>query len=110
MNYTHLIFSLNLYSFYFNRHFKKFKQFTISVFAVIYSFQFFNNVFKFTGMFQRLDKMRKQAFASVCLFGTEGDSTISGVWIWRGQDLAFEVNSNIVFAFINNNVCGILDE
>lgn len=42
-------------------------------------------------MFQRLDKMRKQAFASVCLFGSEGDSTISGVWVWRGQDLAFEV-------------------
>lgn len=61
-------------------------------------------------MFQRLDKMRKQAFASVCLFGTEGNSTISGVWIWRGQDLAFEVNSNIVLAFIDNNVCGILDE
>lgn len=35
--------------------------------------------------------MRKQAFASVCLFGSEADSTISGVWIWRGQDLAFEV-------------------
>lgn len=43
-------------------------------------------------MYQRLDKMRKQAFASVCLFGTEGDSSISGVWIWRGQDLAFEVD------------------
>jgi len=42
-------------------------------------------------MFQRLDKMRKQAFASVCLFGSEDDSTISGVWVWRGQDLAFEV-------------------
>ncbi|CAG9788458.1 unnamed protein product [Diatraea saccharalis] len=42
-----------------------------------------------TGMFQRLDKMRKQAFASVCLFGSDNDSTISGVWVWRGQELAF---------------------
>lgn len=42
-----------------------------------------------TGMFQRLDKMRKQAFASVCLFGEDNNSTISGVWVWRGQDLAF---------------------
>ncbi|KAM3957825.1 LOW QUALITY PROTEIN: elongation factor 1-gamma [Aphomia sociella] len=45
-----------------------------------------------TGMFQRLDKMRKQAFASVCLFGGDGDSTISGVWVWRGQELAFPLS------------------
>nr|AJN91131.1 elongation factor 1-gamma [Nilaparvata lugens]APA33977.1 seminal fluid protein [Nilaparvata lugens] len=43
-----------------------------------------------TGMFQRLDRMRKFSFASVCLFGTDNDSTISGVWVWQGQDLAFE--------------------
>jgi len=43
-------------------------------------------------MFQRLDKMRKQAFASVCLFGEDNNSTISGVWVWRGQDLAFPVS------------------
>lgn len=45
-----------------------------------------------TGMFQRLDKMRKQAFASVCLFGKDGDSSISGVWVWRGPGLAFELS------------------
>ncbi|XP_018319939.1 elongation factor 1-gamma [Agrilus planipennis] len=45
-----------------------------------------------TGMFQRLDKMRKNAFASVCLFGTDNDSTISGIWVWRGQDLAFNLS------------------
>jgi elongation factor 1-gamma len=45
-----------------------------------------------TGMFQRLDKMRKHAFGSVCLFGKDGDSTISGIWIWRGQKLAFELS------------------
>ncbi|XP_012284777.1 elongation factor 1-gamma isoform X2 [Orussus abietinus] len=42
-----------------------------------------------SGMYQRLDKMRKATFASVCLFGTENDSTISGIWVWRGQNLAF---------------------
>jgi len=42
-----------------------------------------------TGMYQRLDKMRKQAFASVCLFGEDNNSTISGIWVWRGQELAF---------------------
>lgn len=45
-----------------------------------------------TGMFQRLDKMRKQAFASCCLFGEDNNSTISGIWVWRGQDLAFELS------------------
>lgn len=45
-----------------------------------------------TGMFQRLDKMRKQAFASVCLFGEDNNSTISGVWVWRGQELAFPLS------------------
>lgn len=42
-----------------------------------------------TGMFQRLDKMRKHSFASVCLFGESNNSSISGVWLWRGQDLIF---------------------
>nr|BAN20579.1 elongation factor 1 gamma [Riptortus pedestris] len=45
-----------------------------------------------TGMYQRLDKMRKAAFASVILFGKDDDSTISGVWVWRGQDLAFTLS------------------
>lgn len=43
-----------------------------------------------TGMFQRLEKLKKHAFASVCLFGADNNSSISGVWIWRGQKLAFE--------------------
>ncbi|CAK9815139.1 Elongation factor 1-gamma [Anthophora plagiata] len=42
-----------------------------------------------SGMYQRLDKMRKGAFASACLFGTDNDSSISGIWVWRGQELAF---------------------
>ncbi|XP_072391362.1 elongation factor 1-gamma [Diabrotica undecimpunctata] len=45
-----------------------------------------------TGMQQRLDKMRKQAFASVCLFGEDNNSTISGIWVWRGQELAFTLS------------------
>lgn len=45
-----------------------------------------------SGMFQRLDKMRKAAFSSVCLFGEDNNSTISGVWVWRGQDLAFPLS------------------
>ncbi|VDM41423.1 unnamed protein product [Toxocara canis] len=41
------------------------------------------------GMFQRLEKLKKNAFASVCLFGTDNNSSISGIWIWRGHELAF---------------------
>jgi len=45
-----------------------------------------------SGMFQRLDKMRKNAFASVILFGEDNNSTISGVWVWRGHELAFPMS------------------
>jgi elongation factor 1-gamma len=47
------------------------------------------------GMFQRLDGMRKNAFGSMCLFGEDNDSTISGVWVWRGQDLAFTLSEDL---------------
>jgi elongation factor 1-gamma len=44
------------------------------------------------GMYQRLDKMRKNAFASMNLFGEDNNSSISGVWVWRGQELAFPLS------------------
>ncbi|XP_041498727.1 elongation factor 1-gamma-like [Microtus oregoni] len=44
------------------------------------------------GMFQRLDKLRKNAFASGILFGTNNSSSISGVWVFRGQELAFSLS------------------
>jgi elongation factor 1-gamma len=44
------------------------------------------------GMFQRLDKLNKNAFGSMCVFGENNDSTISGLWVWRGQKLAFELS------------------
>ena len=46
------------------------------------------------GMFQRLDKMRKNAFASVCLFGEDNNSTISGIWVWQGHELAFTLSED----------------
>merc|ERR1712024_380213 len=46
------------------------------------------------GMFQRLDKLRKNAFSSVCLFGQNNDSTISGIWVWKGHDLVFELSDD----------------
>merc|ERR1712087_129350 len=46
------------------------------------------------GMFQRLDKLNKNAFASMCLFGENNDSTISGIWVFKGHKLAFELDDN----------------
>lgn len=43
------------------------------------------------GMFQRIEKLRKTAFASVGVFGKDGDVSISGIWICRTQELAFMV-------------------
>merc|ERR1712027_113034 len=43
------------------------------------------------GMFQRLEKMKKNAFASAILFGENNNSSISGIWAWKGQDLAFDL-------------------
>jgi len=46
------------------------------------------------GMFQRLEKFKKNAFASCALFGENNNSTISGIWVWRGHDLAFELSDD----------------
>jgi len=45
------------------------------------------------GFYQRIEKMRKNSFANVCVFGgkEKGDIEISGVWFWKGQGLAFEL-------------------
>jgi elongation factor 1-gamma len=47
-----------------------------------------------SGFFQRLDKLRKNAFGSMCVFGEDNNNTITGVWVWRGQGLAFELSSD----------------
>ena len=47
-----------------------------------------------SGMFQRLEKLRKNAFASMILFGENNNSSISGIWMWRGHDLAFELSED----------------
>lgn len=47
------------------------------------------------GMFQRLEKLNKTAFASVGVFEKDGDISISGIWIFRTQELAFSVGVKI---------------
>jgi len=46
------------------------------------------------GMFQRLEKLKKNAFASAMLFGENNDSTISAIWVFKGQELAFDLNED----------------
>jgi len=46
------------------------------------------------GMFQRLEKLKKNAFASACLFGENNNSSISGIWIFKGPQLAFELSED----------------
>jgi len=45
-----------------------------------------------SGMFQRLDKFRKYGFGSVLILGVDNDNLIEGVWVMRGQELAFDVS------------------
>lgn len=44
------------------------------------------------GFFQRLDTLRKNAFASMCVFGENDNNTVAGLWVWRGQDLVFQAS------------------
>jgi len=46
------------------------------------------------GMFQRLEKLKKNAFASCCLFGENNNSSISGIWVFKGHKLAFELSED----------------
>ena len=46
------------------------------------------------GMFQRLDKLNKNAFASACVFGENDNNTISHIWVFKGQNLAFDLNED----------------
>ena len=46
------------------------------------------------GMMQRVEKMNKYGFGSVCVFGEKPNCQIHGIWIWRGQDLIFELNED----------------
>merc|ERR1711962_923032 len=46
------------------------------------------------GMFQRLEKLKKNGFASVCLFGENNNSSISGIWVFKGQQCAFDLSED----------------
>ena len=37
-----------------------------------------------TGMFQRLESMKKYAFGLMYIFGGEGDQRLAGIWLGRG--------------------------
>lgn len=43
------------------------------------------------GFFQRTEKMVKNAFGNVLIFGGDKDTAIQGLFFWKGQSLIFEV-------------------
>jgi elongation factor 1-gamma len=52
-----------------------------------------------SGMYQRLDRMRKHALGSMIVFGQDNNSTLSGIWVWRGQELAFKLSEDLQIDF-----------
>jgi elongation factor 1-gamma len=46
------------------------------------------------GMLQRIDKLRKYAFAVIYVIGENNDNQIEGLWIMRGQELCFNLSEN----------------
>jgi len=48
-----------------------------------------------TGMYQRLDRMRKHSFGVLAVFGVKNDNTIAGYFIWRGPELAFKLHEDL---------------
>ena len=48
-------------------------------------------------MYQRIEKLRKNAFASMCVFGEDNNNLIAGVWFWKGQNLPFPVRHFIFY-------------
>nr|AAW27890.1 SJCHGC09416 protein [Schistosoma japonicum] len=47
------------------------------------------------GFFQRAEKMLKYAFGSMCIFGEDKKNTVSGLWIWRGTGLIFDLDEDL---------------
>jgi len=43
------------------------------------------------GWIQRLDKLRKYGFGSLCIFGQEPKLSVSGCWMFRGKDIPQEM-------------------
>ena len=46
------------------------------------------------GALQRLDKARKNSFGSMVVFGEDNNNTIAGLWVWRGQELMFNLSED----------------
>lgn len=45
------------------------------------------------GWIQRLDKLRKYGFGSLCIFGQEPQLSVAGAWLFRGKDVPEEMKA-----------------
>ena len=50
--------------------------------------------------------MKKYGFASLCIFEDAGKISITGVWMWRGQDLIFEVGLCKIKSYLRTSLLG----
>jgi len=76
---------------------EKFDKETMSIWRCVYKYpedlgMVFMTCNLVGGMLQRLDKLRKYAFGSMCVMGENSKNQITGVWFWRGHDLAFKLS------------------
>lgn len=46
------------------------------------------------GMFQRIEKLRKNSFSNMGVYGEDGKNNITGAWFWKGQELVFPLQSD----------------
>ena len=44
-----------------------------------------------TGLYQRMERLRKYAFGSICVFGEDNNNEIVGMFIFRGQEIPPEM-------------------
>eukprot|EP00742_Colponemidia_sp_Colp-10_P000397 GILJ01000435.1.p1 GENE.GILJ01000435.1~~GILJ01000435.1.p1 ORF type:complete len:438 (+),score=108.38 GILJ01000435.1:184-1314(+) len=54
-----------------------------------------------SGFLQRLDKLRKYAFGSMGVYGVEPNLEIEGCWLFRGQEIPFEMKDHPSFEYYN---------
>lgn len=78
---------------------KNFEAENMSIWHCVYNYpdelgQVFMTSNLIRGFFQRIDKMRKNSFGSLCILGEAKSHNISGVWFWKGSDLCFELSED----------------
>jgi len=62
------------------------------------------------GWIQRLDKVRKYAFGSLCIFGQEPKLQVAGCWLFRGQEIPQEMKETDDYEHYNWKKADVNDQ